>query len=215
MNSFVSILFVAAAVPCAQAVVVIDNLVPGAQGFATGASGPAAGGVGPLFAGAKNNETALQFTTGPAGGDLVSMNLVISVADNASPVVATISTGTSVPGGTNPVALGSVIPTASSGITTINFTPVSPITLASNATYWVHLTVPTGAGWYSILNSDAPVETLGWDLGNTWSKPAIGAWNEITSGPQARAQFNIAPVPEPHTALLGGIAFLMLLGRRR
>ena len=215
MKLFASILFVAAIAPSAHAVVVIDNLVPGAQGFATGASGPAAGGVGPLFAGAKNNQTAFQFTTGPAGGDLVSMDLVISVADNASPVVATISTGTNVPGGINPVTLGTVTPTATAGITTINFAPASPVTLASNSTYWVHLTVPAGAGWYSILNSDAPVESLGWDLGNTWSKPAIGAWNEITSGPQARAQFNIAPVPEPHTALLGGIAFLLLLGRKR
>jgi hypothetical protein len=183
VKPFATILFVAATIPCAHAVVVIDNLVPGSQGFATGTSGPAAGGVGPLFAGAKNNQTAFQFTTGPAGGDLTSMDLVISVADHASPVVATISTGPSVPGGTNPVALGSVTPAATSGITTINFAPTSPVTLASNSTYWVHLTVPAGAGWYSVLNSDAPIESLGWDLGNTWSKPAIGAWNDITSGP--------------------------------
>ncbi|MGJ8695541.1 MAG: choice-of-anchor R domain-containing protein [Verrucomicrobiaceae bacterium] len=195
--------------------VVIDNIAVGTQSFATGISGPNAGGVGPIFAGSKNLESAFRFTTGPAGGDLTSLSLVISVADNTSPIVATISTGPNVPGGTNPTALGSVLPAAPSGITTISFVPGSGITLASNSEYWVHLTVPSGAGWYSMLNSNAPVESLGWDLDNSWNRPATGGWSEITSGPQARTRLEIASVPEPGAGLLGGLAFLVLLGRRR
>lgn len=157
-----------------QAVVVIDNITAGSQGFASGASGPNAGGTGPFSSGAKNNETAFLVTTGPAGGQLTSLDLVISLADNDSPITATISTGATVPGGNNPVSLGSTTPTATSGITTITFNPAAPVPLASSSTYWIHFTVPSGAGWYSVLNSDAPVESLGWDLGNTYSKPAIG-----------------------------------------
>ena len=193
-----------------QAVVVIDNLANGTQGFSTGVSSPDRTG---LFA-SPNNQTALTVTTGPAGGTLTSIDLVIGVVDNTSPMIATMSTGPSVPGGTNPVTVDTVTPAAASGITTITFSNVG-VAMAPNTTYWFHFTVASGQGSYSILNTNTPQEFLGWDLGNTWSLPTIGGWNEITSGPQARSRFNIAPVPEPASALLGSLAALILLRRRR
>ena len=193
-----------------QAVVVIDNLANGTQGFSTGVSSPDRTGI---FA-SPNNQTALTVTTGPAGGTLTSIDLVIAVVDNTSPMIATMSTGASVPGGTNPVTIDTVAPTATSGITTITFSNAG-VPMAANTTYWFHFTVASGQGSYSIINTNSQNEFLGWDLGNTWNLPTIGGWSEITSGVQARSRFNIAPVPEPATALLGSLAALILLRRRR
>ena len=204
------IICVALAPLTSSAVVVIDNLANGTQGFSTGVTSPDLTGI---FS-APNNQTAFTVTTGPAGGTLTSIDLVIAVANNDTPMIATISTGASVPGGTNPVTFDTVTPAASAGITTITFSNVG-VALDPSTTYWFHFTVASGQGSYSILNTNTPQEFAGWDLGNTWSLPTIGGWNEITSGPQARAQFNIAPVPEPASSLLGGIATLLLLRRRR
>jgi len=193
-----------------QAVVVIDNIANGTQGFATGVSSPDRTGI---FA-SPNNQTALTVTTGPAGGTLTSIELVVAVVDNTSPMIATMSTGASVPGGTNPVTIDTVSPAATSGTTTITFNNAG-VAMAPNTTYWFHFTVASGQGSYSVLNTNSQNEFLGWDLGNTWSLPTIGGWTEITSGVQARSRFNIAPVPEPAISLLGGLAALILLRRRR
>lgn len=204
------IIFAALTPLSSKAVVVIDNIANGTQGFSTGVSSPDRTGI---FA-SPNNQTALTVTTGPAGGTLTSIDMVIAVVDNTSPIVATISTGASVPGGTNPVTFDTVTPAVASGITTITFSNVG-VALTPNTAYWFHFTVASGQGSYSILNTNTPQEFAGWDLGNTWSLPTIGNWNEITSGPQARSRFNIAPVPEPASSLLGGLATLLLLRRHR
>lgn len=197
-----------------SAAVVIDNLTAGTQGFSTGMTGPDAN-IGGFFQ-IPNNQSAFQFTTGGISDTLLTLEAVINVVDNSSPILATISTGASVPGGTNPQTIGNVAPVVGSGTTIVTFTPAAPIALAANTTYWVHFTVPTGEGYYSLLNSDAPVENQGWDLLNTWNLPTMGGWNEITSGPQARVRITTSSVvPEPSVVLLSAFGTLALLRRRR
>lgn len=194
------------------AAVVIDNLNSTTNGFSTGLTGPSAG-IPPFFS-LPNHQTAFTFTTGADDDELVSVEIVITVVNNSSAISAMLSTGSSVPGGTNPISIASLTPTVSSGGTTLNFTAASPIALAANTTYWVHFTVPTGAGYYSVLHADSPTEQLGYSLGTSWQYSPLGGWSDI--GPQIRTRITTtAVIPEPAAALTGGLGLLLLLRRRR
>jgi len=194
-----------------QAAVVIDNITPtGTQNFSSGATGP----VGGLFSPA-NHQTAFSFTTGPSGGTLTSVQVLGLVADTSGPLEATISTGPSVPGGTNPTLIDSITP-ATTGGQILSFTPSSGLPLVGNTLYWIHFTVPSDSGNYTMQNSNgAVIENNGWSLNSTWSMPSPSPWNEITSAPFARTRLEIANVPEPTSALLSGLGILTLLRRRR
>ncbi|MCU0795328.1 MAG: hypothetical protein MUF31_05255 [Akkermansiaceae bacterium] len=196
----------------AHGAVVIDNLNSTTNGFSTGLTGPTAG-IPPFFS-VPNRQTAFTFTTGSASDELASLEVAISVINNATAISATISTGPSVPGGVDSITIGSVTPTVASGGTTLQFTPSSPIALSANTTYWIHLTVPTGNGYYSVLHADSPTEQLGFQLGESWQySPSVG-WGTIT--PQARTRITTtAVIPEPGVALASGLGLLLMLRRRR
>jgi hypothetical protein len=193
-----------------QSAVVIDNLFSTSNGFSTGLTGPVGRGfLGPP----RDSQTAFSFTTGSDADALVSLETYISVTDNNSPILATLSTGPNVPGGTNPISLGSVTPAATSGFTVITHTPASPIALAANTTYWIHYTVPSSNAWYGVLHADAPTTQLGYTLGTSWQSTFNTAWSDIT--PQARIRLTtVNPVPEPSSALIGSLGILLFVRRR-
>lgn len=213
MNVFHPLLAVLVAAPSLHGAVVIDNLAAGNQGFSSGITGPTAN-IGGFFQ-VPDNQSAFRFTTGSISDTLLTLEAVINVVDNSTPILATLSTGPGVPGGTNPQTIDSVTPAATTGSAIVTFTPAGGIALDPNTTYWVHLTVPLGGGYYSLLNTDTPVENQGWDLLNTWQLPTTGGWNEITGGPQARVRLTTSsPVPEPAVAAVAALGMLGLLRRR-
>lgn len=193
--------------------VVIDNLAAGSQGFAASISGPSAVGfLGFPFA---NREIAFSFTSGPDLVRLTQFDFMVNITSNASPIQVMLSTGSGVPGGNDPVLVGSAAPASTSPTTqTLTIVPAGSVFLQPGTLYWVHLTVPTGSGNYSFNNSNAPMVDPSWSLGNTWSRSSsTGAWSEITSGPQARVRLTV--VPEPSALLLGSCGLLLALRRRR
>lgn len=92
------------------------------------------------------------------------------------------------------------------------FTPATPQTLVSGATYFLKLYVPTSGAFYSLNRTSEPF--IGpWSLnggyissGTTWS---------TTSAPWALLDIQAIPVPEPMATLLGGLGCVILLRRRR
>lgn len=199
-------------------VIAISNLSGGTQSFGASLSGPTAnfGFIGGEF---ENRQVAFSFITGTDTVQLTHFSFSISVGDvNLDPILATLSTGSSVAGGINPVTIGSVAPVSPVPVGQImSIVPASPIPLQANTNYWVHFTVPAGAGIYSINNGNAPVVEPGWTLGNTWYyEPDFGGlWTEVTSGPLARVRMTVETVPEPSGVLLGLAGGAMMLRRRR
>lgn len=202
---------------CQAASVVIDNLSGGTQGFAASLSGPTASfGIFGTF---EDRQVAFSFVSGPAPVELTQLRFSINMGDVAvDPIQATLSTGGPVPGGINPITIGSAAPAAPTPIgQLLTIVPAAPIRLAVNTSYWIHFTVPTGSAIYTINNSNAPVIEPGWSLGNTWyyAPDFGGSWTEVTSGPQARVELTVEAVPEPSSTLLGLVAGGMALRRRR
>lgn len=192
--------------------VVIDNLATGSQSFSLSLSGPTATGfLGGPFA---DREVAFSFTTGSYDTTLNKLEFYIAIGKPIlGPIQMTLSTGSSVPGGVDPVILGSVTPTSTSPtIQLLEIVPTIPADLAANTLYWVHVTVPSGGALYSFANTNTPIVESGWNLGNTWSRTPFTTWSELDSGPVARIRLT---VPEPSSALLGGLGVLFLLRRRR
>ncbi len=197
-----------------QAVVVIDNLAVGTQSFAASLSGPTAVS---FFSGPFNDrEVAFSFTTGPDASALTELAFVASMGNPLrDPIQLTLSTGATVPGGVDPVIIGSVTPATSPTTQILSVSPTIPLALDVNTLYWIHFTVPTGGAIYSTSNSNAPTAAPGWALGNTWFSTPSSGWSDLTSGPVARIRLSVEPVPEPTAALLGGLGCLTLLKRRR
>jgi hypothetical protein len=162
---------------------------------------------------------AFSFVSGPDSVYLTQLRFSISIGDVAiDPIQATLSTGGSVPGGINPITIGSAAPAAPTPIgQLLTIVPTAPIQLAANTSYWIHFTVPTGTAIYTINNNNAPVVDPGWTLGNTWYyEPDFGGnWSEVTSGPQARVELTVEAVPEASSLLLGLVATGLVLRRRR
>ncbi len=197
--------------------VAINNLAPGTQGFAASLSGP----LGEFFPGDSfgDRQIAFSFTTGADDVDLTEIGFVMNLATSPpfSAVQATLSTGSAVPGGVNPVVIGQVTPVPGIQGQLVTIAPSAPIRMLASLTYWVHITVPVGDSIYTVNNANAPVTAPGWALGNTWYYAPDDGWSEVTSGVQARARITVEPlvssVPEPGAALLlGG---LVLAGWRR
>lgn len=201
---------------CPAATVVIDNLGAGTQGFAASLSGPSASFV---FGNFEDRQVAFSFVSGPAPVELTQLRFSINVGDiSTDSIQATLSTGGSVPGGINPITIGSAAPAAPTPVgQLLTIVPVAPIQLTANTSYWIHFTVPTGTAIYTINNSNAPVIEPGWTLGNTWFfEPDFGgSWTEVTSGPQVRIEMTVEAVPEPSSTLLGLVAGVVALRRRR
>lgn len=195
-----------------QAAVVIDNLATGTQSFSLSLSGPTATGFfGGSFA---DREVAFSFTTGGYDTTLNKIEFYISIGKPIlSPIQMTLSSGSSVPGGIDPVILGTVTPASvSPTVQLLDITPAIPATLTANTQYWIHVTVPSGGAVYSFANTNTPQIESGWSLGNTWSRTPSSAWSELDSGPVARIRLT---VPEPSSVLLGGMGLLLLLRRKR
>lgn len=205
-----------ASVSSVRAAVVIDNLALGPQSFAQTLSGPTATGFFG-FGSLADREVAFSFTT--ASHDVYLTELVFAVAIGKlilDPIQFTLSTGSAVPGGTNPLVIGSVTPPSSSPTNQVlTLVPQTSVLLESNTTYWMHVTVPNGAAVYSFQNTTSQVIEPGWSLGNTWSNFPGSTWSELTSGPQARIRMSVEAVPEPSAALIGGCGIILLLHRRR
>ncbi len=202
---------------CHAATLAINNLSGGNQGFAASLSGPTAS-FG-FFGTFEDRQVAFNFVSGPDNVHLTQLRFSINVGDVAiDPIQATLSTGSSVAGGINPINIGSVGPLAPTPVgQLLTLAPAAPIMLSANTNYWVHFTVPTGSAIYTINNGNAPVVAPGWTLGNTWyyAPDFGGSWTEVTSGPQARVELTVEAVPEPSTPLLGLVAAGMVLRRRR
>lgn len=193
--------------------VVIDNFGAGTQGFATSISGPTAVGFfGNPFA---DRQVAFSFTTGPDEVWMTQLEFSVNITSSASPIQLVMSTGSSVPGGVDPVVIGSVAPASNVPTSqTLSISPSGGVHLQASTLYWIHLTVPSGSGNYTFSNNNVPVVDPGWSLGNTWSRIGTnGTWSELTSGPQARIRMTV--VPEPGSALLGSVGLLLALRRRR
>jgi hypothetical protein len=193
--------------------VVIDNFGSGNQGFANSLSGPTAVGFfGNPFA---DRQVAFSFTTGPEEVWMTKLEFTVNITSNASPIQFELSTGSSVPGGVDPVVIGSVAPASTVPISqTLSISPSGGVHLEASTLYWIHLTVPSGSGNYTFSNNNVPVVEPGWSLGNTWSRIGTnGTWSELSSGPQARIRMTV--VPEPGAALLGSAGLLLVLRRRR
>lgn len=202
---------------CPAATVVIDNLGAGTQGFAASLSGPNAS-FG-FFGTFEDRQMAFSFVSGPAPVELTRLRFSINIGDVAvDPIQATLSTGGPVPGGINPITIGSAAPAAPTPVgQLLTIVPAAPIQLTANTSYWIHFTVPTGTAIYTINNSNAPVIEPGWSLGNTWyyAPDFGGSWTEVTSGPQARVELTVEAVPEPSSTVLGLVAGGLALRRRR
>jgi hypothetical protein len=214
LPALVSACLLSAACP-ACATIVIDNLATGTQSSSLSVSGPTATG---FFGNPFNDrEVAFSFTTGGTASYLMEFTFAMAIGSSQlSPIQISLSTGSSAPGGTNPVILGSVAPasvTPTSQVLTV--LPTLPPLLDANTIYWAHVTVPSGGAIYSFANTDTPVFSSGWSLGTSWSRTPSSAWTELDSGPVARVRMTAEAVPEPTAASLGGIAALLLLGRRR
>lgn len=198
----------------AQAVVVIDNLAAGTQGFAVTVSGPSPGG---FFAPPPNGEVAFSFVTGTDRTYINSLIVSVNVSNSSQPLVATLSRGASVPGGVGEVEIGSVAGVSGGPITqTLTFVPGAQLILEASTRYWVHFTVDAGNGSYSVNNTNTPVVDPEWTLENShYRSNSLNPWTEVTSGPQARVRLDVTVIPEPTAALLGGMGMLVLLRRRR
>lgn len=198
------------------ATIVINNLPFGTQGFAESLSGPD----GQDFFGDPyaDHEIAFSFTTGNADATLTEVAFLASIGGNGtSPIQLEISTGSSVPGGSNPFVFGSATPTGSSPVTQLlTVTPGSPAQLLANTQYWMRFTVPVGNDVYSIQNTNTPTLAPGWSLGTTWrSEPGI-PWEEINSTLSPRVRFTaVEAVPEPGTLLISTSGLLLLFRRKR
>jgi PEP-CTERM motif len=205
-----------AMMPSANAAIIIDNLASGTQSSSQSLSGPTATGFfGPTpFV---NREVAFSFTTASTNVHLTDLTLQISLSKAIlEPVRITMSTGSTVPGGTNSMILGDVTPSSSTPTSQLlTLIPSFQVLLAANTTYWMHLTVPTGAAVYSFQNTNSVVTEPGWSLGNSWSRDPSSSWNELSSGPQARIRMSVEPIPEPSAMLLGGCGLALLLRRRK
>lgn len=199
-----------------RAAVVIDNLTPGTLSFSQSLSGPTATGFFGLqpFA---DREVAFSFTTGSQDMFLTQLEFGIAIGKQIlDPIQFTLSTGSSVPGGTNPIIIGSATPPTSTPTSQVlTLIPSLTVLLESNTQYWMHVTVPTGAAVYSFANTNNVSTAPGWSLGNSWSQSPGSPWSELDTGPQARIRMTAEPVPEPGACLLGGAAAILLLRRRR
>lgn len=203
--------------PCiGEAALVINNITPSTQNFAASLSGPTAE---IFFSPFEDRQFAFSFTTGPDTVTVTDFTFSISLGDVIlSPIQITLSTGTVVPGGTGGITLGTVAPLSPTPVgQLLTVTPTSTVTLTPSTNYWIHLTVPSGGGIYSVNNSNNPILAPGWSLGNSWYyEPDFGgSWTEITSGPKARVNLNVESVPEPTTVVLGAVSGLLLCTRRR
>ena len=197
------------------AVVVIDNLASGTQSFSASLSGPTATGFfGGPFA---DREVAFSFVTGSTASVLTELMFVANLGNaNLDPIQLTLSTGASVPGGTNPVILGSVAPAQSTPTSqTMTITPTVPPPLAANTQYWVHFTVPSGGSIYTITSTNTPTYAPGWLLESIWYNAPNSSWIDVTSGPVARIRMSVESVPEPESAVLGALACALFFRRRR
>jgi hypothetical protein len=200
----------------AGAAVTIDNIAVGTQSSSQSLSGPLAtsGFFGAPF---PDRQVAFSFTTGNSQYYLHSLEFAMAIGGGSlSPIVATLSTGFAVPGGINPITLGSVAPASSSPTSQIlTIAPTIAPLLEANTLYWIHYTVPTGNALYSIANSNAPNVDPEWTLGNSWSRTPTTPWSELDSGPVPRIRMTVTSVPEPGCALLGSLGVFLLLRRKR
>lgn len=196
----------------ANAAVVIDNLANGTQSFSLSLSGPTTTGfLGGPFA---DREVAFSFTTGNYDTTLNKIEFFVAIGKPIlSPIQMTLSTGSSVPGGIDPVVLGTVTPASvNPTVQLLEIAPLVPPALTANTLYWIHVTVPSGGALYSFANTNTPIVEPGWSLGNTWSRTPFTTWSELDSGPVAKIRLT---VPEPSSTLLGGFGLLLMWRRKR
>ena len=202
------------AAPATQAAVVINNLTGGTQAYSESLSGP--DGVDDFGDPYNDHEIAFSFTTGTTTVNLTEIAfLAFVVGGSTSPIQLSLSTGTTAPGGTNPLVLGSVTPSGPAFYQTLALTPSSLVTLAANTQYWVHFTVPAGPDIYTIPNANLPVVDPEWTLGTTLRSDPFTAWEEINTILHPRVRITVDAVPEPSALLLGGCASLCLIARRK
>ena len=192
------------------AVVVIDNFTPGGNSFATSVTGPVGGG---FFAPPPNRQSTFSFVTGSDVSYLDTLEVVVNVGNNNSGMLATISTGSSLPGGSGGTVI-STVTAASSPITQVlTFSPTSTILLNAATQYWILFSVPSGSGVFSMNNTTNVTTAPGWTLENTYFY-APTTWTELSSGPQARIRLSVTPIPEVSSPMMGCIGVFLLLRRR-
>lgn len=193
-----------------RAVVVIDNLTPGGNSFASSVTGPVGSGI---FAPPPNRQSTFSFVTGSNASYLDMLEIVVNVSNNSSGMQAVISTGSSLPGGSGGTVISTVIAASSPITQVLTFTPSSTILLDAATQYWVLLSVPSGSGAFSMNNTTNVTTAPGWTLENTYFyEPSF--WTELSSGPQARIRLSVTPIPEVSAPMMGCIGVFLLLRRR-
>lgn len=199
--------FYLAAVPALPAVLVIDNLDAGPNGFASSVTGPTA--FIPFSSNLPNRRAAFTFTTPTYPSELAELRAVFNVNVLGSPIEAILSTGPVVPGGTNPVSLASVTPASVGNGQILDFTPTVAVALAPNTQYWVDFVATSGGGIYTLANTDAPMVEPGWTFGTSYQYTTAGGWSDLTPEMQARVSLDVIPESHSFLLVLGGISLLV------
>ncbi len=193
----------------------IDNIGNGSNAFSHTLSGPTATGFF-MPVPFPDREVAYSFTTGAEDTYLDSLSFTLNTGKGIlSPVQVVLSQGALAPGGMGSVTLGSVAPSSSPANQVLTITPGFSTVLSASTSYWLHFTVPVGAALYSLPSSDGAVLASGWAMGITWYKTPSSAWTDGNASLGGDIRLNVTPIPEPSSALLGGLGVLILLRRRR
>lgn len=202
-------LFLAAA-PALPAVVVIDNLDAGPNGFASSVTGPTA--FIPFSSNLPDRRAAFTFTTPAYASELEELRAVFNINVLGSPIEAILSTGPAVPGGTNPVSLASLTPAGMGNGQVLDFSPTAVVALAPNTQYWVEFVATSGGGIYSLANTDDAFVAPGWTFGTSYQYTTAGGWTDLSPGMQARVFLGV--IPEAHSFLLVLAGMTLLLRRK-
>lgn len=199
-----------ATAPHLPAVLVIDNLDSGPNAFASSVTGPTA--FIPFSSNLPNRRAAFTFTTPSYNSELAELRAVFNVNVLGSPIEAILSTGPTVPGGTNPISLASVTPAAIANGQILDFTPTVAVALAANTQYWIDFVATSGGGIYTLANTDAPLVESGWTFGASYQYNTASGWSDLSPGMQARVSLDV--IPEAHSFLLVVGSMSLLLRRQ-
>ena len=144
--------------------------------------------------------------------DWAFLSLSLTVASNvgASPLLVELYGSPSGPDTATLISALSGPSTPTPG--THTWSAISPITLDSGGTYFVKVSVPSGAGSYGFARTAEPI-TGDWTFDAHYTQGGAAPWS--ASG-GAAPMFTITAVPEPSVlAALAGCLGVLLLVRRR
>jgi hypothetical protein len=153
----------------------------------------------------------VEFTTSfqPEPWIFESLSLTFTSASSSDPLIVGLYQSPNGPATATLVATltGPAIPAA--GLNT--WTAPITISLTSNTTYFVKLSVTAGGGSYGVARTSDPA-TGDWTLGASHTQTGSAAWNPVTGTSMA---LSITAIPEPTSVPGLAMAGLALMHRRR